>query len=110
VVLVVGDATKGSGIYNSVSALQIRLLDFPPDLEKSFEHLINSAHPAYKRHAALAFKVVSIAEEPLPLVLYSFLDDMEDDSLILVQLLVQELTKELSSSGKIKCAIILMDA
>ncbi|KAG7287394.1 hypothetical protein NEMBOFW57_006905 [Staphylotrichum longicolle] len=81
VVLVVRDLQEGLTHHDSISNLESWLLQFPPDLEEFFQHLIDSIPPRYRPHASWTFKVATMAEQPLPLVFYSFLDDLQDGML-----------------------------
>ncbi|KAK4168464.1 hypothetical protein QBC43DRAFT_187756, partial [Cladorrhinum sp. PSN259] len=83
VVLVVRDLQEGLTHHDSVSNLESWLLQFPPDLDEFFQHLIDSIPPRYRVHASSTFKVATMAEQPLPLVFYSFLDDLQDGVLSL---------------------------
>jgi hypothetical protein len=78
VALVVRDLVDGLMFNDTVIRLRKKLQTFPPDLEEFFQHLVDSIPPAYKIQAASTFKTAITAEEPLPLMLYSLLDDMEE--------------------------------
>lgn len=67
------------GIVNGdpLSLLQARLRELPTDLEAFFERIIKSVDKVYRRRMAHTFQVAMNAP-PLPLLLYSFLDEEHD--------------------------------
>ncbi|KAK4442845.1 hypothetical protein QBC34DRAFT_363014 [Podospora aff. communis PSN243] len=78
VVLVVRDMQEGLTHHETVASLESWLLQFPPDLEEFFQHLIDSIPPRYRVHSSSTFKIATMADEPLPLILYSFFDDVHE--------------------------------
>lgn len=88
VYLVVRTLLEGLTYHGSVSTLYRRLEEFPPDLESFFQHLLDSVAPIYRKKTALYFKITTIAQKPLLAMLYSYLDEIEDDpnfALVLAQ-------------------------
>ncbi|KAG6356915.1 hypothetical protein INS49_014790 [Diaporthe citri] len=61
------------------SDFQRRLDSFPKTLEGFFQRMLDTTEPMYKQQTARTFKVALTAEEPLDLILYSFMDEIEDD-------------------------------
>ncbi|KAK8849154.1 hypothetical protein PGQ11_015634 [Apiospora arundinis] len=79
VYLVVRTLLEGLTFHDSVKTLYQRLQEFPPDLESFFQHLIDSVAPIYRTQMARYFKIATIADEPLPAMTYSYLDDIDDN-------------------------------
>ncbi|KAK8076727.1 hypothetical protein PG994_003999 [Apiospora phragmitis] len=79
VYLVVRDLLQGLTYHDSASTLYRRLREFPPDLESFSQHLIDSVEPIYRKQMAQYFKIATLADEPLPAMMYSYLDDIDDN-------------------------------
>ncbi|KAK7991112.1 hypothetical protein PG990_015392 [Apiospora arundinis] len=79
VYLVVRTLLEGLTFHDSVKTLYQRLQEFPPDLELFFQHLIDSVAPIYRTQMARYFKIATLAHGPLPAMLYSYLDDIDDN-------------------------------
>ncbi|KAK8096022.1 hypothetical protein PG999_014044 [Apiospora kogelbergensis] len=80
VYLVVRTLLEGLTYHDSVSTLYQRLHEFPPDLELFFQHLIDSISPIYRKMMARYFRIATIADIPMSAIMYSFLDDIDDNS------------------------------
>ncbi|OAP54357.1 hypothetical protein AYL99_11458 [Fonsecaea erecta] len=67
------------GLFNgdSLSILYERLLEMPSDLEEFFENLIKSVDNVYRKRMAHTFRVALAASSPLPLLLYTFIDESD---------------------------------
>src|SRR5579862_7286001 len=78
VYLVVRSLLNGLTNADSMKELQTRLRRLPTDLESFFKHMLDSVDSIYHSQAARTFQVALTATEPLPLLLYSYLDDLED--------------------------------
>jgi hypothetical protein len=65
------------GIINGdpLTLLQDRLRELPTDLEEFFERIIQSVDKVYRRRMAHTFQVALYSDQPLRLLLYSFLDE-----------------------------------
>ncbi|KAF7555709.1 hypothetical protein G7Z17_g1975 [Cylindrodendrum hubeiense] len=79
VFLVVRDLLEGFTYHDTVATLHRRLLAFPPDLEKYFQHIFDSIPKFYRKETLQFFKTALIAPEPLLVVTYSFWDDLSSD-------------------------------
>jgi len=79
VFLVVRNLIEGLTFHDSVLTLRRRLDAFPPDLEAFFELLIKSVPKIYRPQLATSFQVAIAAPGPALAMLYSFLDDVEED-------------------------------
>ncbi|KAK8007848.1 actin [Apiospora arundinis] len=77
--LVVRTLLEGLTFHDSVKTLYQRLHEFPPDLESFFQHLIDSVKPIYRTQMARYFKIATLADEPLPAMVYYYLDDIDDN-------------------------------
>jgi hypothetical protein len=79
VFLVVRELLEGFTFHDNVSTLQKRLEAFPPELESFFKYLIDSVRDIYRTQLARYFTIATKADVPLPAILYSFLDDIEEN-------------------------------
>lgn len=77
VFLVTRTLLEGFSYKDSILTMQRRLETFPPDLEAFFHHLIKFVDPIYQRQTARYFSVATLADRPLSAMLFSFLDDVE---------------------------------
>ena len=77
VVLVVHNLVQGFKNGDDLNTMRARLDEFPEDLDPFFQHMLDSIPEIYKRKATRSFEAASSAQRPLPLMLYSFLDDAE---------------------------------
>ncbi|KAK7917976.1 hypothetical protein PG985_009850 [Apiospora marii] len=94
VYLVVRNLLNSLTYHDSVSTLYQRLQEFPPDLESFFQRLIDSVEPVYRKHMARYFKVATIADEPLFAMVYSYLDDIDENPDFAIDLALSELSHE----------------
>lgn len=79
VLLAVRTLLEGLTYQDSFSTLQRRLEKFPPDLDAFFQHILDTVDPIYRRHTARCFTLATTTDEPLPAMMYSFLDELGDD-------------------------------
>jgi hypothetical protein len=79
VFLVVRSLLKGITNSDRISELQMRLRLLPGDLEKYFQHILDSTDEVYRESAAQTFRIALEADEPLSLFTYSFLDELAPD-------------------------------
>lgn len=77
VYLVVKSLLQGLTHADSIQILQQRLWLIPTDLEELFSHMIGSVDPIYERQMGRTFQVALAASEPLPLILFYSLDELE---------------------------------
>ena len=75
VFLVVRSLVEGLRNGDSISILERRLEALPDELEQLFKRMIDEVEKVYKQKAAQTFQVVLAAQEPLPLMVYSFVHD-----------------------------------
>lgn len=75
VFLVVRDLLEGLTYNDTMKTMRRRLDSFPETLEAFFQHILSSVPKFYRIQTARAFQVAY----PLPMVMYSFLNDIEDD-------------------------------
>jgi hypothetical protein len=80
VFLVVQSLREGLANGDSISMLEIRLRSLPTDLELFFKHMILSVDMVYQKQMALTFQAaLRVKEEPLLLIVYSFLEEEDPD-------------------------------
>ncbi|KAM0552653.1 hypothetical protein ACHAPJ_007750 [Fusarium lateritium] len=79
VYLVVRDLLDGLTHGETTQALLIRLDTFPEDLNEFFQHMIDTIQPTYMRQTARTLDVAMSTEQALPMIVYSFLDEVESD-------------------------------
>lgn len=87
VILVVRNLVEGFRNKDAVRLIRDRLEKFPKDLQKFFEHMLNSIPDIYRKLTARTFQTAASSQRPLLLLLYSFLDEMEADTNSLHQLI-----------------------
>ncbi|KIL85966.1 hypothetical protein FAVG1_10935 [Fusarium avenaceum] len=80
VYLVVRDLLDGLTHGETAKTLLNRLDSFPEDLNEFFQHMVDTIQPTYLKQAARALDVTMSSEQPLPMIVYSFLDEIETDS------------------------------
>lgn len=80
VILVVRSLLAGLRNADRIYDLQKRLQEFPETLEKYFSHMITSVEPVYREQTAQAFEFALKTEQPLSLMMYSFLDEEDLDA------------------------------
>jgi hypothetical protein len=69
---------RGFTNADRICDLQGRLRLLPPTLEEYFQHMLDSVEEVYRRMTVQTFQICLQAEEPLPLMTYSFLDELAD--------------------------------
>lgn len=92
--LVVGKLREGLTNGDSVEVLQQRVRDSPPGIERYFSRMMDSIDPLYLPHTARVFHVALQASEPLPTLLYTFLDDEAEDENYALRLPRQRFSEE----------------
>jgi len=94
VFLVVRSLLHGLSNGDRISDLQRRLNSLPQSLEEMFRRMLFSVDPFYQQQTARMLRMVLHSSEPLSLMAYSILDDIEDDPAIWRLLKYTELTVE----------------
>ncbi|KAK8061162.1 hypothetical protein PG997_015383 [Apiospora hydei] len=94
VYLVVRKLLEGLTYHDSVSTLYQRLQEFPLDLESFFQHLIDSIEPIYRRYMVRYFKIATISHEPLLAMVYSYLDDFDENPAFAMTIAQSDLDSE----------------
>lgn len=77
--LVVRSLLEGLDYHDSVAALLRRLESFPEDLDDFFQHMFDSISAIYRTQTMRTFKIAIEAKQPQSLILYSFVDELEED-------------------------------
>jgi hypothetical protein len=79
VYLVVRSLLEGLRNQDSLKLLRKRLRAFPSDLDEFFRHMFQSLDPIYRTHLSHMFQIALTAARPLSPIAYWFLDRIEDD-------------------------------
>jgi hypothetical protein len=77
VFLVVTSLSKGISNADRVVEMQKRLAELPGSLEDYFRHIFNTVEDVYKVPTAQAFEVALQGAEPLSVMTFSLLDDLD---------------------------------
>lgn len=77
VYLVVRSLLRGITGADQIQILHKRLSELPENLDQFFQHMLNSIEKIYRDRTAQLIHTAHHAVEPLPLMTYSFLDDIE---------------------------------
>ena len=77
VFLVVRSLTSGLANADRMVDLQRRLRSLPDDLEEYFQHMLDTIDQNYQQQTAQTFQVALAASEPLTLMTYHMLDELE---------------------------------
>ncbi|KAI1256787.1 hypothetical protein MGN70_001913 [Eutypa lata] len=80
VYLVVRDLLDGLTHGEQSQSLLNRLNAFPRDLDKFFQHMVDSIEPQYLQQAARTLDIAIGAEQALTMVAYSFIDEVENNA------------------------------
>ena len=56
-----------------------RLYRLPADLEEYFQHMLSSVDEVYQSQMVRSFHVAAASDKPMPILLYSVVDDIEHD-------------------------------
>jgi hypothetical protein len=94
VFLVMRELLEGLTYHDSIPTLRRRLEAFPPTLEAYFQKLVDQVPLVYHTQLARTFHIVSMTDEPLLALFYSFLDDVEEDPDFVSRLPVTPLEEE----------------
>ncbi|KAN0113338.1 hypothetical protein V8E51_006289 [Hyaloscypha variabilis] len=79
VALVTKSLLNGFTYGDSLKDLERRLQHLPVDLEEFFQHILDSVEPVYQTQMAQTFLIALAAKNDLPLLVYSFLDDIREE-------------------------------
>lgn len=93
VYLVINSLKRGLGNDDNFEDLQRRLDELPVDLQKYFEHMLESIEETYWDQATRIFRVVVAAEQALPLFGFEFLDQESADPGFTIKMPVQRKTR-----------------
>jgi hypothetical protein len=85
VFLVVRDLLEGLTYNDSISAMRLRLNQFPEDLDPFFQHMVDSIPRIYRKESAETFKIAVAGNGPLLLLVYTWIDDLRDDPSLAVR-------------------------
>lgn len=77
VVLVVRSLTSGLQNADRIMDLQRRLRHFPSSLEEYFQHMLDNIDNIYRQQTAQTFLLALQASEPLSLMTYAMVDELE---------------------------------
>ncbi|EDN93180.1 hypothetical protein SS1G_09046 [Sclerotinia sclerotiorum 1980 UF-70] len=75
VALAVREILKGLTHEDTISELEARLESIPPGLEEFFERILDSIDEFYRPQASQILQMCLAADEPLPLLTFSFLEE-----------------------------------
>lgn len=79
VYLVVKSLLEGVRYADTLEDLKARLDAFPRDLEDFFRHMLDDIPKIYLRKTSQMFRMATTAGAPMPLMIYSFTDDIDAD-------------------------------
>ncbi|KAL7932938.1 hypothetical protein V8C35DRAFT_281267 [Trichoderma chlorosporum] len=91
VFLVVRSLYEGLTNGDSLLALERRTRDLPADLESFFKHMLDSVDSFYHAQMVRTFQVAMGSTCPLPLVIYSFLDEDFENQNFALQIPVKQM-------------------
>ena len=92
VFLVVRSLTSGLQNADRIMDLQRRLRRFPSDLETYFQHMSDNIDDNYRQQTAQTFLIALQASEPLSLMTYAMLDELEIDPSYALNLGIQQMS------------------
>ncbi|PTB53727.1 hypothetical protein M431DRAFT_495690 [Trichoderma harzianum CBS 226.95] len=91
VYLVIRSLYEGLTNGDSLPALERRTRDLPADLESFFKHMLDSVEPFYHTQMVRTFQVAMGSTSPLPLMIYSFLDEDFENQNFALQIPVKQM-------------------
>ncbi|KAL7911635.1 hypothetical protein GGI35DRAFT_295222 [Trichoderma velutinum] len=91
VYLVIRSLYEGLTNGDSLPALERRTRDLPADLESFFKHMLDSVEPFYHVQMVRTFQVAMGSTCPLPLIVYSFLDEDFENQNFALQIPVKQM-------------------
>ena len=94
VFLVVRSLAQGLTNADRITDLERRLRSLPVDLETYFRHMLDTIEDVYKQQAVQTFHIALQAAEPLNLMTYVMLDELEENPEYAIELSTQQMTRE----------------
>ena len=94
VYLVVGSLVQGLTNADRITDLERRLRSLPVDLETYFRHMLDTIEDVYKQQTVQTFHIALQAAEPLNLMTYVMLDEIEENPEYAIELPAQQMARE----------------
>ncbi len=92
VFLVVRSLMEGLTNADRITDLERRLQSLPTDLEAYFRHILEDIEDVYVQQTVQTFHIALQAVEPLNLMTYAMMDELEENSEYAIELPVQQMT------------------
>ena len=92
VFLVVNSLLEGLTNADRITDLERRLQSLPTDLEAYFRHMLETIDEVYKKQTVQTFHIALHAAEPLSLMTYAMIDEVEENPEYAIELPVQQMT------------------
>ena len=92
VFLVVRSLMEGLTNADRITDLERRLQSLPTDLEAYFRHMLENIEDVYVQQTVKIFSVALHAVEPLSLMTYAMMDEIEENPRYAIELPVQQMT------------------
>ena len=93
VFLVVRSLMEGLTNADRITDLERRLQSLPTDLEAYFRHMLENIEDVYVQQTVQTFHIALQAVEPLNLMTYAMMDELEDNPQYAIELPVQEMAR-----------------
>lgn len=93
VFLVVRSLIIGLTNADRVTDLERRLQSLPTDLEAYFRHMLETIEEVYRQQTVQTFYIALQAAEPLSLMTYAMVDELEENPEYAIELPIQQMTK-----------------
>ena len=93
VFLVVRSLVQGLTNADRITDLERRLRSLPVDLETYFRHMLDTIEDVYKQQTVQTFHIALQAAEPLNLMTYVMLDEIEENPDYAIELPAQQMTR-----------------
>ncbi|KAI1422042.1 hypothetical protein F5Y12DRAFT_717778 [Xylaria sp. FL1777] len=85
VFLVVRELLEGLTYNDTMNIMRQRLDSFPDSLSRVFQHMLDSVPKVYRSQTAQIFQVAVSYGRPLPMIFYSFLEDVNNNPDLIAQ-------------------------
>lgn len=92
VFLVVRSLIEGLANADRITDLERRLQSLPTDLEAYFRHMLENIEDFYVQQTVQTFHIALQAVEPLSLMTYAMMDELEENPRYAIELPVQQMT------------------
>ena len=92
VFLVVRSLMDGLTNADRITDLERRLQSLPTDLEAYFRHMLKNIEKVYVQQTVQTFQIALQAAQPLNLMTYAMIDELEEDPRFAIELPVQQMT------------------